>query len=57
MADKLVVKNVILDTTANSGSGSFTALSWAIAQNCALVCLHENGWNSERFCRLTLVSR
>jgi hypothetical protein len=31
------VKNVILDTTANSASTSFTALSWAIAQNCALV--------------------
>ncbi|KHN97236.1 endoglucanase [Metarhizium album ARSEF 1941] len=36
------VKNVILDTTANSGSASFTALSWAVAQNCALVNVKIN---------------
>lgn len=33
----LSVKNVILDTTANSGNSGFTAMSWALAQNCALV--------------------
>lgn len=37
-ANKLLsVKNVILDTTANSADSGFTAMSWALAQNCALV--------------------
>ncbi|KID60888.1 beta-1,3-glucanase precursor, partial [Metarhizium hybridum] len=38
----VMIKNVVLDTTANSGSGNFTALSWAIAQNCALVNVKIN---------------
>ncbi|KAH8881156.1 family 55 glycoside hydrolase [Thozetella sp. PMI_491] len=33
----VMIKNVILDTTANAGSTGFTALSWAVAQNSALV--------------------
>ncbi|KAM3465956.1 hypothetical protein NHJ6243_001328 [Beauveria neobassiana] len=33
----LMFKNVILDTTSNAGKTGFTALSWAVAQNCALV--------------------
>ncbi|KAK5999156.1 Glucan endo-1,3-beta-glucosidase BGN13.1 [Cladobotryum mycophilum] len=37
-----MIKNVILDTTANAGSGGFTALSWSIAQNCALVNVEIN---------------
>lgn len=38
----IMIKNVILDTTANSGRNSFTALSWAVAQNCALVNVKVN---------------
>ncbi|KAF1818258.1 glycoside hydrolase family 55 protein [Dissoconium aciculare CBS 342.82] len=32
-----MIKNVILDTTANSGQRQFTALSWRVAQNSGLV--------------------
>jgi hypothetical protein len=32
-----MIKNVILDTTANSGKQQFTALSWRVAQNSGLV--------------------
>jgi hypothetical protein len=32
-----MIKNVILDTTANSGQKQFTALSWRVAQNSGLV--------------------
>ncbi|KAL6871620.1 family 55 glycoside hydrolase [Trichoderma longibrachiatum] len=38
----VMIKNVILDTTANAGSSGFTALSWAVAQNCALVNVKIN---------------
>lgn len=37
-----MIKNVILDTTANSGDSGFTALSWRVAQNCALVNVKIN---------------
>ncbi|KOS17381.1 Glucan endo-1 [Escovopsis weberi] len=33
----VMIKNVILDTTPNAGSKNFIGLSWAVAQNCALV--------------------
>lgn len=36
------LKNVILDTTANSGTSDFTALHWRVAQNCALVNVKIN---------------
>jgi hypothetical protein len=36
------LKNVVLDTTANSGASSFTALHWRVAQNCALVNVQIN---------------
>ncbi|KAM0486375.1 hypothetical protein ACHAPX_001081 [Trichoderma viride] len=38
----IMIKNVILDTTANSGNSGFTAMSWALAQNCALVNVKIN---------------
>ncbi|KAJ2976415.1 hypothetical protein NQ176_g4964 [Zarea fungicola] len=38
----IMIKNVILDTTANAGNNGFTALSWAVAQNCALVNVKIN---------------
>ncbi|KAK5125931.1 hypothetical protein LTR85_011286 [Meristemomyces frigidus] len=37
-----MVKNVILDTRANSGASNFTALSWRVAQNSALVNVEIN---------------
>lgn len=37
-----MLKNIILDTTANTGNSGFTALSWAVAQNCALVNMKIN---------------
>ncbi|KAF1731904.1 Glucan endo-1,3-beta-glucosidase BGN13.1 [Beauveria bassiana] len=33
----IIFRNVILDTTSSTGKAGFTALSWAVAQNCALV--------------------
>ncbi|KAM0665469.1 hypothetical protein ACQRIT_006336 [Beauveria bassiana] len=33
----IMFRNVILDTTSSTGKAGFTALSWAVAQNCALV--------------------
>ena len=33
----VMLKNLILDTTANSANSDFTALSWRVAQNTALV--------------------
>ncbi|KAM3457413.1 hypothetical protein MY3296_001155 [Beauveria thailandica] len=38
----IMFKNVILDTTSNAGKTGFTALSWAVAQNCALVNIKIN---------------
>ncbi|KAM3508490.1 hypothetical protein MY10362_001148 [Beauveria mimosiformis] len=38
----IMFKNVILDTTSNAGKTGFTALSWAVAQNCALVNVKIN---------------
>lgn len=38
----LMLKNLILDTTANSGASDFTALSWRVAQNSALVNMQIN---------------
>ena len=38
----MIVKNVIFDTSPNAGSSGFTALSWAVAQNCALVNVQIN---------------
>lgn len=37
-----VIKNVVLDTTANSGDSDFTALSWRVAQNSALLNIQIN---------------
>ena len=37
-----MIKNVILDTTANSGNSNFAALSWRVAQNSALVNVQIN---------------
>jgi hypothetical protein len=33
----VMIKNVVLDTTANTGNSNFIALSWRVAQNSALV--------------------
>lgn len=38
----LMLKNLILDTTANAGNSDFTALSWRVAQNSALVNMQIN---------------
>lgn len=38
----LMLKNLILDTTANSGNSDFIALSWNVAQNSALVNMQIN---------------
>lgn len=38
----LELKNLILDTTANAGDSSFTALSWRVAQNSATTNLQIN---------------
>lgn len=38
----VMMKNLILDTTANSGNHEFIALSWRVAQNSALVNIDIN---------------
>ncbi|KAL6812658.1 glycoside hydrolase family 55 protein [Trichoderma camerunense] len=38
----VMIKNVILDTTAVTSQSGFVALSWAVAQNCALVNVKIN---------------
>lgn len=38
----VMIKNVVLDTTANAGNGDFVALDWGVAQNCALVNVKVN---------------
>ncbi|UKZ54446.1 hypothetical protein TrVGV298_008254 [Trichoderma virens] len=38
----VMIKNVILDTTAIASNSNFVALSWAVAQNCALVNVKIN---------------
>ncbi|KAL7929205.1 glycoside hydrolase family 55 protein [Trichoderma chlorosporum] len=38
----VMIKNVILDTTALSGTSGFVAVEWGVAQNCALVNVQIN---------------
>ncbi|KAL7949776.1 glycoside hydrolase family 55 protein [Trichoderma barbatum] len=38
----VMIKNVILDTTAVASNSGFVALQWAVAQNCALVNVKIN---------------